>query len=244
MTNKKFSNLFQISKPIIGRVLLAGDSREDKLQIALKELIIYEEEGVNGALIEDYHGTFEDVFDVLEEASKRGLNIVIGVKISRNPYSGFNYTHKFGGKFVQFDSVQSQDFDLNFYEEQRVRYPEIMVLGGVGFKYSRPTGNPLELDLEEAKPKCEAIVTTGDGAGTETPLSKLIEYKNLLGDFPLLVGAGVNIDNASEQLKIADGAIVGRYLKSWDGNTLLPVNRERVRDFMEVVKEVRGNREE
>jgi predicted TIM-barrel enzyme len=40
-------------------------------------------------------------------------------------------------------------------------------------------------------------------------------------------------------LCIADGAIVGSALKA-GGDTYNPIDRQRVRDFMAVVKEVRG----
>ncbi len=38
-----------------------------------------------------------------------------------------------------------------------------------------------------------------------TPTEKLEEFKKMLEDFPLIVGAGVNLDNIHEQLRITDG---------------------------------------
>ncbi|MCX6751044.1 MAG: membrane biogenesis protein, partial [Candidatus Pacearchaeota archaeon] len=116
-------------------------------------------------------------------------------------------------------------------------HQSIAILGGVGFKYIPSTGNPLEQDLEEARPRCEAIVTTGSGTGKETPINKLAQYKKLLGDYPLIVGAGVNKNNAREQLKITDGAIIGSYFKPL-GNTFLPIDREKVREIMDIVKNI------
>ncbi len=90
----------------------------------------------------------------------------------------------------------------------------------------------------EAKPRCDVIVTTGEGTGVETPISKLREFRTYLGEFPLFVGAGVNESNVYEQLRVADGAIVGSYFKQ-GSNTKLPVDRLRVRGLMNIVRRVR-----
>ena len=217
---------------------LAGKSRDEKVARALEELDIYEQEGVNGAIIEDYHGSPIDVQEVLKKSQARFKKIIRGVNLLSNPYSGFKLAQAFGARFVQFDSVQTPDLDLELYDQRRKEFPNIAVLGGVGFKYIPPTGNPLEVDLREGKSRCEAIVTTGDGTGIETPLDKLRQYKKLLAEFPLIVGAGVNSSNAYEQLMIADGAIIGSYFKP-NGNTQLPVERNRVRTIMEIAKQVR-----
>lgn len=244
----KFHNIFG-NKPIIGMLHLAGNSKQDKIRRVLDELAIYEIEGVDGAIVEDYHGNVNDVVEVLKGiravlkfskyCPENGLNVVIGVNVLSNPYEGFKFAQDFGAKFVQFDSVQTKDLDLELYSKQRSQYPEIAVLGGVGFKYIAPTGNPLEVDLREGIGRCEAIVTTGSGTGIETPTSKLREFKSYLGDFPLIVGAGLNLANAYEQLSVADGAIVGSCFKP-DGNTYSIVDRKKVRDLMDIVKGIRG----
>ena len=231
----KFYELFG-KKSVIGMIHLAGDSKKEKISRALEEMSIYQEEGISGAIIEDYHGTPNDVNEALREISKQNFTIVKGVNVLRNPYSSLELADSFGANFVQFDSVQTKDLDLPYYTKQRRNYPDVLVLGGVGFKYVAPTGNPLVDDLKEAKSRCEVIVTTGEGTGIETPIDKLKQYKDLLDDFPLIVGAGVNLDNVTEQLKIADGAIVGSYFKP-HGNTNLPVERSRVRDLMSRLKE-------
>lgn len=139
---------------------------------------------------------------------------------------------------MQFDSIQTRDLNVRRYEQVKNEYSDILVLGGVGFKYIQKTGNPLEQDLHEAMPRCDAIVTTGAGTGIETPIEKLKEYKRLLEDFPLVVGAGVNLENINEQLRIADAAIIGSYFKP-DGNTYQQVDRKRVRSLMDIVNDLR-----
>jgi len=232
----KLQEIFSVEKPIIGMIHLAG---EDPVKRALKELKIFEQEGINGAIIEDYHGSPDDVFRTLK--ASRNFNIVKGINILRYPYSTFALAHEFGAQFIQFDSVQTSDLTLTGLDEYntlRKKYPNIAVLGGVGFKYKSPTGNSLEIDLEEAKPRCEAIVTTGEGTGMETPIEKLKQYKELLKEFPLVVGAGVTQNNVYEQLTIVDGAIIGSSFKPGQ-NTRLPIDRKKVHSLMEIVKQIK-----
>jgi len=236
----KFRELFKIEKPIIGMIHLAGDNSKEIRKRALEELTIYEQEGVDGAIIEDYHGPAEEIFETLKLASKRNLNIILGVNDLRNPYADF-YAKSLGAKFIQFDSVQNKDLHIELYNNYRKKYPDLIVLGGIRFKYTQSTGNSLEQDLEEGKLNCDAIVTTGRGTGIETPLEKLKQFKDYIKEFSLIVGAGVTLYNVLKQLKIADGAIVGSYFKP-SGNTNSPVDREKVREFMYVVKEIRNSK--
>ena len=234
----KFNKLFG-SKPIIGMIHLAGNTSKERIQRAIEELSIYEEEGVNGAIIEDYHGPGKDIWKTLGETRRHNYKIILGVNDLINPYASF-CGKILGAKFVQFDSVQSNHIDVHFYERLRNENPELIVLGGIRFKYTSPSKDSLEKDLEEGMSRCDAIVTTGEGTGIETPTQKLIQFKNYLKDFPLIVGAGLNTENAYEQLKITDGAIVGSSFKP-NKDTSLPVDRYLVRELMNITREVRKN---
>lgn len=164
----RFRKLFK-KKPVIGMIHLAGLKRDERVFRGLAELELYQEEGVAGVIIEDYHGDAHDVYNLLMKTEKRGLKIVRGVNVLRNPYSAFELADEFGAGFIQFDSVQANSLDSRLYQELRRRFPEIVVLGGVEFKYTQPSGNPLEIDLENASKICDAVVTTGMGTGIETP---------------------------------------------------------------------------
>lgn len=81
---------------------------------------------------------------------------------------------------------------------------------------------------------CDAVVVTGAGTGKETPLDKIKAFRKILGDFPLIIGAGLTADNI-EQMQYADGAIVGSYFKP-SGVTTAKVDRLLVKEFMSKVK--------
>ena len=227
--------------PILGMIHLAGD---DPVKRALEEIAVYEEEGVDGAIIENYHGTVEDVTQTLKKTSTMKTNIVIGVNVLPNEFEqAFTLAHKYGADFIQLDYVAGRytrgELDFQAYSRVKEKYPNIIVLGGVWPKYYTPLeGSDLEQDLWEAKSRAEAVVVTGAGTGVETPLGKVKQFRELIGGHPLVVGAGLTADNAYERLCISDGAIVGSFFKE-GGDTRNPIDREKIRDFMSIVEEAR-----
>ena len=227
--------------PILGMIHLAGN---DPVKRALEEIAVYEEEGVDGVIIENYHGTVEDVTQTLKETSTMKPNIVIGVNVLPNEFKqAFTLAYKYGADFIQLDYVAGRytrgELDFQAYSRVKEKYPNIIVLGGVWPKYYTPLeGSDLEQDLWEAKSRAEAVVVTGAGTGVETPLGKVKQFRELIGGHPLVVGAGLTADNAYERLCISDGAIVGSFFKE-GGDTRNPIDREKIRDFMSIVEEAR-----
>ncbi|VVB78582.1 BtpA family protein [uncultured archaeon] len=239
MIKEEFFRLFNSKKPIIGMIHLApGDS--GVVEQAHKEMRIYEEYGVSGVIIENYHGTKRDVLNVLESLKKRrSEKLVIGINILPNEFSeSIGWAKRYGAGFVQLDYVSGDylegELDYPRYLETRAGL-NISVLGGVFPKYYHPR-NPSKLSyyLNLAKQRAEAVVVTGNGTGKETPIEKIIEFRETLGnDYPLVIGAGINLENAKEQLKIADGAIVGSFFKNNDTWNL--IDETKVSELMDIV---------
>ena len=77
----------------------------------------------------------------------------------------------------------------------------------------------------------DEIVVTGAGTGIQTDMQKILEFKELLPDFPLIVGAGMTAETCAKQLAAADGGIVGSYFK-YNGNAHGRMDKDRVEAFM------------
>ena len=169
--NNRYHQVFG-KVPILGMIHLAG---QNPVKRALEELALFEEEGVDGVIIENYHGSVEDVIATLQETSKRKSNVVIGVNVLPNEfYHSLSLAQKYGADFVQLDQVagtyRSGQLDFEHYKKVKNQHPEIMVLGGVWPKYYHPIeGSDLETDLRTGIKRAEAIVVTGAGTGKETP---------------------------------------------------------------------------
>jgi predicted TIM-barrel enzyme len=244
INNRMFERIFGTQKPIIGMIHLKGKSNKEIYRTALCEIDTLIENGIDAVMIENYFGSAYNVEEVLEYLSQCQENIVYGVNILGDHYEAYELADKYRASFIQIDSVAGHLERINdrrFEEEiSRLReYSDTYLFGGVRFKYQPYLSNrTLEQDLILSKRRCDAIVVTGDATGHETPLEKIKRFREIIGDFPLIVGAGLTSQNCYDQLMIADAGIVGSYIKDnhCDNGD---VSEENVKEFMNEVKTLR-----
>lgn len=228
---------------IIGMVHLSGPSVVEK---AIEEIKIYEEEGLYGVIIENYHGSTNDVIYTLKELAKHKTKLKIGINILPNEVEdAFNIANEYNVDFIQFDYISGTympniKLDIFKYANLTIKYPKIFIMGGVWPKYYTPiSSSNLYTDLNEASMISNAIVVTGKGTGQETPLKKIKEFKKFLkmkkSKTKLIIGAGITKDNIKKHLKHANGAIIGSAFKP-GGNTTKMVDRDLVREIMNKIK--------
>lgn len=239
-----FLTAFKERKPIMAMLHLKGDTPDDVLERAKRELDAYIEGGVDAVIVEDYFGTYSDMRRVLEYIRAARSEIVYGVNCLNIDAMGFELAQEFDAAFVQLDSVvghvkpRDEEGLAAFLDLYRARY-DGYVLGGVRFKYQPVLSErSLEEDLAIAQDRCDAVAVTQDATGQETSLDKIRAFRAGLGDFPLIVAAGVTAENARESLRIADGAVVGSYFKDTyrdDGE----VSPDHVRALMDAVRAIR-----
>lgn len=235
-------------KPILGIIHLSGD-KSNFLERALEEITIFEQEGVDGIIVENYHGDVNDMRNVL--SNLRDYKGILGLNVLPNEYQvAFAMANEYTASFIQLDyvagvyeSYKSVKYISELhYLEIKNQYPNIAVLGGVWPKYYQPLkGSNLKNDIEIGMKRAEAIVVTGEGTGKETPIDKVAQFKNILGNFPLIVGAGVTTSTVGKYLSLSDGIIVGSAFKPYN-NTTSKVNKTLVREFMSEVKNVRDEK--
>jgi len=243
---RTFEEIFKRQKPVIGMLHLAGDSSEEIARRAVLEVRLFCEHGFDGAIIENYHGGILDVERVLNRLSiDLSLSLVLGVNILPNDYkTALRLASDPPCRFIQLDQVAGSYVEGNinpeWYQTSRERYPQPAVFGGVHPKYYTPIDpSLLSDDIDAAVERCEAIVVTGAGTGKETPLEKIVRFKELIaGRRPLIVGAGTTPENVGEQLCYADGVIIGSALKP-GGKTHLPADPVLVQEYMTAVGEAR-----
>lgn len=235
---KKLKEVFGVDKPIIGMLHMTGYGADEKMEIAKKEIEIMYRNGVNAILVENYYGDHADVENALQYLQENYPDQVYGVNVLDDPDVAFDLARKHGAKFVQIDSVcghalPQHDAELAKYLERLRGERDIFLLGGVRFKYTQHlSGRSLEEDLKLGMERCDAIVVTGAGTGISTDLEKIKTFRSILGDFPLIVGAGMTAETAYEQLSCSDGAIVGSFFKK-SGKTQYPMDEYRVKIFIQ-----------
>ena len=238
---ESFYNAFKCEKPIIGMLHLKGSGKADIIENAVYEAELMIKNGVNALLTENYFGSAEDVENVLKVLQNDFKNIAYGVNILGDFAEAFRLADKYGAGFIQVDSIcghltpEQEELYLSFIDELRNNSNAIL-LGGVRFKYQPvKSGRSLSEDLAIGKQHCDAIVVTGEGTGINTDIEKIKEFRRELGEFPLIVGAGMTDETVKEQLESSDGGIVGSFFK-YDGDAYNYMDEGRIKKFMKAAR--------
>ena len=70
-------------------------------------------------------------------------------------------------------------------------------------------------------------------------MDKINEFRSLIGDFPLVIGAGMTPENCEKQFAVADAAIVGSYFKDTYKDTG-DVDPKHIKAMIDAVSNIRG----
>ncbi len=238
-----FLDIYDVKKPVFAMLHMKGGTRQEKLDICLREAEIYRENGVDAVIVEDYFGDAGDVEAGLEMLARRG-GFRMGVNVLDDWELSWKLAKEYGADFIQVDSVAGHltpEDDVPYARmiEKYMSEGGMYVIGGVRFKYKEVlSGNSLEEDLRTGMERCHAIAVTGDGTGMDSPTDKIREFRRICGDFPLVVAAGMNVHNAAEKLAVGDAAIVGSTFKDSRKDTG-DVCAAYVKEFMDEIFRIR-----
>ncbi len=178
-------------------------------------------------------------------------NIPFGVDYLWDAYAALAIAKATGAAFIREVITGVYESDMGFWDPnpgEIIRYrnnigaEDIKIFGNITPEFASPLGQ--RSVGERAKSALtssllSAILISGAMAGSEPNISWLKEAKEAVGDqVPVILNTGAKLNNIQKFLLIADGVIVGSYLKK-EGNTWNPVDPMRVKAFMEEVKRIR-----
>lgn len=83
----------------------------------------------------------------------------------------------------------------------------------------------------------DVLIATGQRTGDATPVSEVKGIQEAV-TLPVIIGSGLTVENCRTIMSVADGAVVGSYIKE-DGVWRKKVSVERLKALMAVVNEVR-----
>ncbi|MGO3601610.1 MAG: BtpA/SgcQ family protein [Enterococcus faecalis] len=241
---KDFLQLFKNKKPIIAMIHLKGKDTAEIQKRAKEEIAIYLDECVDCIMMENYYGDYKELEKAIQYITSLNLKIPIGVNCLNVDSMGFYLANKYNLDIIQVDSVvghvkpRDEATLQEFFDIERSK-TNAALIGGVRFKYQPVLSEKsLKEDLQLSKDRCDAVAVTENATGEETSIEKIKAFRENLGNFPLIVAAGVTKENVLKQLEYCDAAIVGSSFKDTKKDTG-DVSRERVKDFMNLIREYR-----
>lgn len=177
---------------------------------------------------------------VREAVADAGRHVPVGVNVLRNDArSALGLCSATGASFVRVNvhtgaAVTDQGLVQGRAAEtlrERARLaPEAELWCDVHVKHATPLGNESIADAAAdtvERGMADVLIVSGRATGSAPGSERVREVREACGSTPILIGSGLDPENAHALLEHADGAIVGTWLKE-DGDVARPVDRERV----------------
>ncbi len=264
------NDLFGVSKPIIAMChfrALPGDPDYDPekgmewvIEQARADLRALQDGGVDAVMFSNEHSlpyltkvhtiTTASMARIIGEL-KPEIRVPFGVNVLWDATASIDLAVATGASFVReiFTGVYASDFGLwntNCGEVIRHKHAihgeNVKLLFNIVPEAAAYLGNRDIADIARStvfNTRPDALCVSGITAGVETSAATLKRVKDAVPDTPILANTGVNISNIAQQLAVVDGTVTGTAFKR-DGYIWNEVDVERVRAFMQVVREVRG----
>ncbi len=266
----KFFNLFPTAKPIIAMVHLnpmpgtplydAEAGIEGIVEAARRDLKALQDADVDAVMFGNENDRpYELKVDIATTATMayvigrlRGeIQKPFGVNVLWDPKSSVALAAATGASFIREILTGTYASDMgpwtpNAGEAMRYRNrlnrPDLVMLDNVSAEFAdsldrRPLPDRARSAVFSSIP--DAVLVSGTITGEAASTSDLEAVKRVLPNTAVLANTGVRHATVADILKIADGCIGGSSLKV-DGNTWNPVDPERAKEFMAIVKKARG----
>lgn len=179
------------------------------------------------------------------------ISVPFGVNVLWDPEASIDLAVATGAKFVReiFSGAYASDYGIwNTNAGQVIRHQHnvhgqnVKLLFNIVPESAAYLAERSIVDIARStvfNDNPDAICVSGLTAGAETSSETLKMVKDAVPDTPVFANTGVRLNNIEQQLSIADGAITGTTFKR-DGYIWNEVDVNRVRAFMDKVKEFRG----
>jgi membrane complex biogenesis BtpA family protein len=264
------SDLFGVSRPVIGMVHLPAlpgcplydvtTGMKGILERARRDLDALQEGGVDGVMFCNENdrpytlradpATIAAMAAVVGEL-RPAIRRPFGIDILWDPIAALAVAHATGASFVRevFTGVYASDMGLwNPSAGEALRYRRaigaegVRVLFNINAEFAAPVGNRPLAEVARSvtfSSMPDGICVSGPMTGVSVRVEDLRAVKEVVGSLPVFINTGARHDNLADLLPFADGVIVGSSLKV-NGITWNPVDPERVRSFMAIVRQIRG----
>lgn len=260
-----FNNIFNDTKPVIGMIhlkplpgspLYDGDI-EKIYKTACADLEALINGGINAVIIENFgdipYSADNDLitfaaFTNLATRLREKCKLPMGINVQFNNYEAeWSIAYTCGFDFIRVEVFAENRMGPNGIFEScgpalmrlKGKYPKnIAILADVHVKHTFAMAEqPLDFTLSAIiEGGADALICTGITTGKSPDLDDVKEMKRLAGQFPVIIGSGVNENSIKAFMNVADGAIVGSSIKK-ENHVLNPVDQSRVKKLMAALKD-------
>lgn len=261
--------LFGVSKPIIAMChlqALPGDPKYDPIkgidwviEQACEDIVALQTGGVDAVMFSNesslpYLTKVESITvgvmaRIIGELRSK-IDVPFGVNILWDPMASIDLAVATSASFVReiFTGVYASDFGLwNTNCGMTVRHRNALHGENIRLFYNIVPESAVYLGTRDIKDiarstvfntQPDALCVSGLTAGVEASSNTISEMKKVIPEIPVFSNTGVKLSNVEQHLSVADGAIIGTSFKK-DGYIWNSVDEKRVKDFMDVVKQIR-----
>lgn len=239
-----------------------GGSVQELLQFAVSDARVLVGGGCDAIIVENFGDapffpehvpaeTIATMTRALDAVMAVAEGLPVGVNVLRNDArSGLGICAATGASFLRVnvhtgaavtDQGLLQGKAAETLRERERLCPGVALLCDLHVKHATPLGNA---DIGEAaadttrRGLADAVIVTGSATGEAPHRQEISRVREAVGNTPVLIGSGLTETNARGLLELANGAIVGTYLKR-DGMIGEPVDETRVlrmRQALDVIR--------
>lgn len=264
-------DVFGTDKPVIGMLHLMAlptDPKYDEkggieavVKRAREDLLALQEGGIDGVLFcNEFSIPYTNRVRVVTVACMAriigellsDIKVPFGVDVAIDPYRVFDLAVAVGAKFVRetFSGAYTSDYGVQDYSMGEIERHRVEV--GCKDIYTLATLVPegskqiAERPIEDVAKSVSftlnpgALLVYGLTAGSSID-NNLITRAKSVTNTPVFASNGVKAETVVDTLTIADGCVVGTWLK-YDGYFYNKVDASRVKQLMDKAKEFRGDK--
>ena len=265
----ELERIFGTRRPIIGMVHLAplpgsprydGMSMKEITDMALGEAHLLQQNGVNGAIVENFGDvmfykrvpaeTIAAMTYVATNIVREVTGLTLGMCVLQSDaIAGMAIANTIGGKFIRVPYyTETYVVDAGLMDSiaaETLRYrkflnADVKIFADVHIKHGYPLSQrPISQSAYDAEHRglADAILVTGIATGAETKLSDVKEVKGAVSSTPVFVASCVDDKNIASYKDYADGVIMGTHIKQ-NNDTEAPIDPAKLKNFMNVARKV------
>lgn len=238
----RFHNCFGHAKPIIGMIHLPplpgyvdSPGIEQVIEQAISDLHTLQAGGVNGVLVENEYDrphrvkasaeTIAAMTRITHEVVRESRDKAVGCEILlHDAEASLAVAAMTGASFIRVDffvdrMTRPEYGEFKIDPDRLLRFrssigaDHVLILADIQVKYAEMIEpRPLKASAELARDKgADAVVVTGKESGSPPSIEDL---RQAAVGLPILIGSGLDAQNAQELLAECDGAIVGTSIMS------------------------------